>query len=265
VVQIREATTGLWIYDFGRGTMTPLNTGTGSSQAPLWTADGRRVIYRGTRQGTRNLYWIPVDGSGGEERLTSKPGVVQTPTSISADGRLLLFDETGPEEPEGAGTWVMRLDGDSTPHRRVPAPAAGRDGQISPDGRWVAYQAAVSSRQEVFVAPFSGSGERRLVSTDGGAEPLWSRDGRELFFQSGTRLMAVAVTPGAAFSASPPRLVHEGRFVRSVNGNTSFGITRDGKRFLRIQPVTQEPAITRVELVLDWFSALSRRAASRTQ
>jgi hypothetical protein len=77
--------------------------------------------------------------------------------------------------------------------------------------------------------------------------------------------MAVAVTPGAAFSASPPRLVHEGRFVRSVNGNTSFGITRDGKRFLRIQPVTQEPAITRVELVLDWFSALSRRAASRTQ
>jgi Tol biopolymer transport system component/tRNA A-37 threonylcarbamoyl transferase component Bud32 len=265
VVQIREATTALWIYDFGRGTLTPLNTGAGSSQAPLWTADGRRVIYRGTRQGTRNLYWIPVDGSGGEERLTSKPGVVQTPTSISADGRVLLFDETGLEEPEGAGIWILRLDGDRSTHRLFPLPTAGRDGQLSPDGRWVAYQATVSSRQEIFVSPFSSSGERRLVSTDGGTEPLWSRDGRQLFFQSGTRLMGVTVTPGATFSASPPRLVHEGRFVVSINGNTSFSATKDGARFLRIQPVAEEPAITRVELVLDWFAALNRRARGHAQ
>ncbi|MEO5800214.1 MAG: protein kinase, partial [Gemmatimonadales bacterium] len=80
VVQIREGTTRLWTYDFDRGTLTPLATGTGSSQAPQWTADGKRVIYRGTRQGTRNLYRIPVDGSGDEERLTTKPGVIQTPT-----------------------------------------------------------------------------------------------------------------------------------------------------------------------------------------
>ncbi|MEO8634677.1 MAG: protein kinase [Gemmatimonadales bacterium] len=264
-VQIREGITRLWIYDFGRGTLTPLPTGTGSSQAPQWTADGRRVIYRGTRQGTRNLYWIPVDGSGNEERLTTKSGVIQTPTSVSADGKTLLFDETGPDEPDGAGTWVLRLDGDHTPRRLFPLPFTGHDGQLSPDGRWVAYQSIVASRWEIFVAPFSGAGERRLVSSDGGAEPLWSRDGRELFFQSATRLMGVTVIPGATFSTSSPRVVQEGRFFRSITGNTSYSITRDGARFLRIQPVNPEPAITHIDLVLNWFSALKHRAAGRAE
>ncbi len=265
VVQIREGTTRLWIYDFGRGTMTPLATGTGSSQAPQWTDDGKRVIFRGTRQGTRNLYRIAVDGSADEERLTTQAGVIQTPTSVSADGRVLLFDQNGPGEPDGSGIWVLRLDGDSAPHRLFPLPAAGKDGQLSPDGKWVAYQAIVASRQEVFVAPLSGAGERRLVSTDGGTEPLWSRDGRELFFQSANRLMGVTVTPGATFSASAPRLVHEGRFFRTVTLNTSFSITNDGTRFLRIQPTDQEAAITHFEVVLNWFSALKGRAAGRVE
>lgn len=263
VVQIREGITRLWIYDFGRGTITPLSTGSGSSQAPLWTADGTRVIFRGTRGGTRNLYWIAVDGSGDEERLASKPKVIQTPTSVSADGRWLLFDETGPDEPGGVGIWVMRLDGDRSSRRLFPATASGRDGQLSPDSKWVAYQSDVSSRQEIFVAPFPGPGERRLLSTDGGTEPLWSRDGRDLYFQSGTRLMGVSVAPGASFSASSPRVVHEGRFFATINGNTSFNTAKDGARFLRIQPVDPQQAITRIELVLNWFSALNRRVSGR--
>jgi serine/threonine-protein kinase len=262
VVQIREGTTALWIYDFGRGTLTPLRTGPGSSQAPLWTPDGKRIIYRGTRQGLRSLYWSPVDGSADEERLAVKPGVVQTPTSISPDGRTLLFNEDGPDEPGGVGAWALPLDGDRTSHRLFPLPIAGDDAQLSPDGRWVAYQAPISSRMEVFVAPVSGQGERRLVSTDGGAEPRWSRDGRELFFQSGTRLMGVTVTPGATLSAGAPHPVHEGRFYEGINGNTSYDITKDGTRFLRIQPVNQAQAIARVDLVLNWFTELRRLVPS---
>jgi hypothetical protein len=75
--------------------------------------------------------------------------------------------------------------------------------------------------------------------------------------------MGVTVTPGATFSASQPRLVYEGRFFRTINGNTSYSITPDGTRFLRIQPLTQEPAITRIELVLNWFAELKRREAGR--
>ncbi|MFN8650270.1 MAG: protein kinase [Gemmatimonadales bacterium] len=266
VVQVREGTTRLWIYDFGRGTWTPLATGPGSSQAPQWTPDGLHIIYRGTRQGTRNLYRLAVDGSSGEERLTTRRGVIQTPTSISGDGRILLHDQGGgPEEPAGAAIWVKRLDDASPPHRLFPLPAEGQDGQISPDGRWVAYQRRVSSRFEVFVGPFAGTGEQRLVSTDGGTEPLWSHDGRELFFQSGTRMMVVSVSPGATFSAGTPRLVHEGRFFKTITGNTSYSISKDGSRFLRIQPVDPFPSITHVELVINWFAELERPRTREAQ
>jgi serine/threonine-protein kinase len=197
-----------------------------------------------------------VDGSGDEERLLTKPDVSQTPTSVSSDGRWLLFNENGAQEANGVGIWVMRLDGERTPARLFPEPSGESDGQISPDGKWVAYEAPVSSRREIYVTPFPGPGARRQVSTDGGTEPLWSRDGRELFFQSGDRLMAVTVTPGTAFSASIPRVVHEGRFSRTINGNTSWSLTPDGKRFLRIQQVEPERPVTRVELVLNWFSEL---------
>jgi len=259
IVQIRAGTTTLWMYDFSRSTLTPIGNAPGSSQAPLWTPDGMRVIYRGTREGFRNLYWRRVDGSGDEERLTTKPDVSQTPTSVSSDGRWLLFTENAVERG-GGGIWVMGLDGDRTP-RPVFATVAGEtDGQISPDGRWVAYQAPVSSRPEVHVAPFPGPGARRQVSTDGGTEPLWSRDGRELFFQSGARLMSVDVAPGAEFSASPLRLVHEGRFLKTINGNTCWSLTSDGKRFLRIRQVEPERAITSFELVLNWFAELKQRA-----
>ena len=261
-IQIREGIIRIWIYDFARGTLTPLNTGTGSSQAPLWTPDGTRVIYRGTRNGTRNLYWIPVDGSGAEERLTTAPGRIQTPTSISADGRTLLFNQTGEDEEGGAGIWRLQLDGDRTATRLFPLGLSGLDGQLSPDGRWVAYQAVVASRPEIFVAPLSGSGERRLVSTDGGTEPLWSRNGRELFFQAGDRLMSVTVAPGAAFTAGPPRPLHTGRYLISVTSNTSYAVTPDGSRFLRIQPLAEQPAIARLELVLNWHAELARRPAA---
>jgi hypothetical protein len=258
VVQIREGITALWLYDFGRNTLTPIGDRAGSSQSPVWTADGARVIYRGTRAGFRNLYGGPVDGSSNEERLTTKPDVSQTPTSVSPDGHWLLFNENGKLESGGVGIWVMRLDGDRTPHHVFPTQAGESDGQVSPDGRWIAYQAPVSSRQEIYVAPFPGPGPRHQVSTDGGTEPLWSREGRELFFQNGARLMGVTVAPGAAFSASTPHVVHEGRFLKSINGNTDSSITRDGARFLRIQQVEPEHAITHFDLVLNWFDEARR-------
>ncbi len=255
VVQIKEGTTNLWMADLARHTLTPLANSPGSSQAPLWTADGTRVIYRGTRKGFRNLYWRPADGSGAEEPLTSKPDVVQTPTSVSSDGRWLLFSESA---AQGTGIWAMRLDGDRTPHHLFSSPAGEQDGQISLDGKWIAFQAPVSSRQEIFVAPFPGPGPRRQISNGGGLEPLWSRDGRELFFQSGDTLMGVNVTLGAAFSASAPRVVHEGRFLRSINGNTPFTQSKDGQRFLRIQQVDPERVITHLSLVINWFDEVKR-------
>ena len=108
------------------------------------------------------------------------------------------------------------------------------------------------------MAPFPSPGPRRQISNGGGVEPLWSRDGRELFFQSGDKLMGVTVTLGAASSASAPRAVHEGRFLRSINSNTPFTLTRDGQRFLRIQQVDPERVITHLSLVINWFDEVKR-------
>ncbi len=172
---------------------------------------------------------------------------------------MLLFNQTGDDEEGGAGIWRLQLDGDRTPVRLFPRGIAGLDGHLSPDGRWVAYHAVVASRPEIFVAPMSGDGERRLVSTDGGTEPLWSRNGRELFYQAGDRLMGVTVAPGATFTAGTPRTLHTGRYLVSVTSNTSYGVTPDASRFLRIQPLAQQPAITRIELVLNWYAELTKR------
>jgi serine/threonine-protein kinase len=253
VLQIREGTIGLWLYDFARRTLTPFATTDGSSQGAVWTSDGRRIVYRGTRQGTRNLYWKAADGSGEEERLTTKPDVVQTPTSVSPDGQWVAFSEGGGATPLGA-TWVMRLVGDRTPRLFL---ANAVNGQFSPDGKWMAYQSAESGSLEVYVAPFPGPGPRILVSA-GGDSPTWSAAGHELFYTRGDKLMSVAVTPGASLSVGAPRQLFEGRYRGNLNTVTAFDVSADGKRFIRIQQAQPERPITHIEVVLNWGSQLHR-------
>ena len=263
IVQIREGLISLWMFDLARNTLTPIGTGAGSSQAPVWTPDGSRVIYRATRRGLRGIYWRLVDGSSEEEALTTKPDVLPSPSTISPDGRFLVFTETGAQVEDDNGLWVMQLDGDRTPRRLFPQADDEESPQLSPDGKWVAFEGPVSARKEIHVSPFPGPGPRHQISTSGGAEPLWSRDGRELFFQEGARLMVAAVTASGTFASEPPRLLYEGRFLGSVNSRTPWSITPDGSRFLRIQRVEAERAITRVDLVLNWFKELTAKAQGR--
>ena len=141
--------------------------------------------------------------------------------------------------------------------------AEGGDGQISPDGKWIAYQALVSERLEIFVQPFPGPGPRQPISTGGGQSALWSRDGSELFFVTLDTLMAVDVTTTPAFSAGGPRVVFEGRYRASVNGNTPYAVSADGRRFLRVQQVQPDRAVTHIDLVLNWFAEVERAAAEK--
>ena len=255
-LQIREGTMGLWLFDFARQTLSPLATSGGASQAPVWTIDGERVIYRGTRQGTRNLYWRRADGSGSEERLTTKPDVVQTPSSVSPDGQL-LFTEGGGSQARGSSLWMLRLEGDRTP--RLFAQEAA-NGQVSPDGRWIAYQSTASGEAEVYASPFPGPGSRIAVSANGGADPLWSADGRELYYTMGDSMMVVTVTPGPTLTVSAPRVLSVGRYRPGSNSVTPFSVSKDG-RFLRIQQAQPDRPVTRIEIVLNWFSKLRTAAA----
>jgi eukaryotic-like serine/threonine-protein kinase len=260
MVQVMDATASLWVYDFSRDTLTPFPT-PGSSQAPTWTPDGRRVIYRGTRAGQRDLYMKSADGTGEEERLTDHRDSALTPTDISGDGAWVLFSGIGARARSEMGVWTLRLDGDRAPRPLTNTAAREGNGQLSPNGRWMAIQSALTGRMEIYVRPFPGGGASQLVSTDGGTEPLWSRDGRELFYVSGDQLLAVDVSAGATFSAGRPRVIARGRYRPSANTNTPYSVAADG-RFLRVQQSASDHPPTRIEVVLHW-SPVPRGQAAR--
>jgi serine/threonine-protein kinase len=258
-LHIGSGTQEIWLYDFITQTLAPLVTTGGSSQAPLWSADGRYVIYRGTRSGFRNLFRQAVDGSQAEERLTTKVEVVQTPMSVSPDGRWLIYGETGTDANGGADLWKLSLDGDPAPTRLVATSASENFGRVSPNGRWLAYVSDVSGRPEVWVQPFEEGGSRRQVSREGGVAPLWSRDGRDLLFTALDGIMSVPVSE-ETFGA--PRLRVAGRYVPSQNSNTNYDIAPDG-RILHIVPTHPARAVTRIEIILNGLELLQRPGGGR--
>jgi dipeptidyl aminopeptidase/acylaminoacyl peptidase len=262
-VAIRGDTWRIWVYDFLRATLTPLTSGA-SSQTPIWTADASRVVYRATRSGFRNLFWKPADGSGEEERLAASENL-QSPVSFSPDGKWLVFSEIDPST--GYDLWVLPMNGARTPEVFLRTPFNEGLARVSPDGRWLAYMSDESGRREIYVQPFPGGGRKWLISTDGGNEPVWSRDGRRLFYVNGDKMMAVDVTTQAAFSAGSPRVLHEGRFVSGweLTGTTGYDVATDGRRFLRVQARETEQPPRQINVVINWHEELKRTAiAART-
>ena len=254
-VDIEAGTIGIWLYDFARATLTPLATGNGSSQVPRWTADGKRIVYRGTRSGLRSLWWKTVDDTTSEERLTTEEKQ-ETPGSWSADGQWLVYYAIDPAT--ASDVWALPAGGDRKPRVIVRTPFTEAYPRLSPDGRWLAYTSNESGRVEVFAQPFPGPGGRSQISTDGGTEPVWSRDGRELFYVNGDKMMAVEITTTPAFRAGAPRLLFEGRYLFSPNAVAAYDASADGRRFLRVQPMHPDPPANQIHVVLNGFEELRR-------
>ena len=186
-VTLLSAIEAIWIYDLARHTLAPLtSTSAGSSQAAMWTPDGTRLLYRGTRAGFRNLFSQPTDGGGLEERLTTSEAL-QAPTSASPDGKYVTFvDTTAGSGPDIA---ILQMDGRETrPFLQTPSVETGP--RFAPDGRWIAYSSDESGASEVYIRPFPGPGGKLQVSLAGGSEPVWSKDGQELYYRNGDRMLA---------------------------------------------------------------------------
>jgi serine/threonine-protein kinase len=263
-VQVLDGTTGLWLYDFAHQTLSPLLTRGGSNQAPVWTPDSKRIVYRGTRNGSRNLYAMAADGTGVEERLTNQPDVVQTPQCVTPDGHWLLFSNSGQGATGGSThVWRVELAGSHKTEPVIEGASRTNNGRVSPDGNWLAVESWASGRAEICVMHLPGPGPLQQVSTDGGTEPLWSHDGRELFFVNIDRLLAVDVGQGPDFAPGTPHVLHEGRFRANINSNTAYDLAPDGRRFLRIQQVRPVRTVNTIDVVLNWFTELRRVAAPK--
>ena len=144
------------------------------------------------------------------------------------------------------------------------------DAEFSPDGRWMAYRSNESGTEEIYVQAFPGPGERHRVSTNGGSNPVWARNGRELFYtalaSSGKlRMMEVDIHPGGTFKADAPRMLFEGNWQAS-NPTRSYDITPDGKYFIMARPEPiPDQRVTRLNVVLNWFDEVKRRAPRSAQ
>jgi serine/threonine-protein kinase len=260
----------IWVWDFSRTTLTRVTFGPGYDGYPTWTPDSRRLIFTSDRAGARrNLYWQAADGTGAIERLTESPaGTGQDATAVSPDGRRLIFTEVV-VSTTGEDVMQVALDGTHRVTPLVQSQFIERNGIFSPDGRWLAYEANDSGRNEIYVRPYPdvNSGHWQ-VSTGGGTRPLWARSGQELVYVSPTgALMRVGVERGPSWAATTPTLlIKEGYFTTPGNTGRTYDISPDGQRFLMVKEgggTDQTATARQIIVVQHWTEELKRLVPSK--
>jgi eukaryotic-like serine/threonine-protein kinase len=231
-LDIRDQENDIWLWNMTRGTLSRFTFEPALDRNPVWSADGRRILFESNRAGNGNLFWQSADGTGKPEQLAE--GDILNPSGVSPDGRRALF--------YGSQNDVMSvtLDGTRRVEPLVQTPFIERNAIVSPDGRWMAYESNASSRPEIYVRPYPNVATGQWqVSTNGGSRPLWAHSGRELFYLAGDgALMRVAVETGATWTAAAPARLFAGPYLdanaNALTGRT-YDISLDDRRFLMIK------------------------------
>ncbi len=249
---VEAETYDIWVLDTERDSLTRLSFGKDDG-APLWSPDGKRIVFNSSQAGAYNMYVRQSDGGGSEERLTSDQDA-SYPASFTPDQKMLLF---GKVRGGLAELWIYPFEKGASPRPFLQGPFQHRGALLSPDGRWLAYGSDESGRFEIYVTAFPGPGGKWQISTEGGDSARWARDGREIFYRKGKKLFRVAVSTSPAFSASRPELLFEGEY------GEGWDVAPDEKRFLMIKDETAENAPKNLDLVLNWFADLRSRGPSR--
>jgi hypothetical protein len=253
----------LWIWDLGRATLTRLTLDPGQAYFPLWTPNGRRIIFSSNRGGQFNLWWQAADGTGAAERLTTSSSA-QFPTGITPDGTAVVYDQGTPTM--GRDLLQLALDGTRQLTPLLQTKFDEQNGIVSPDGRWLAYESnssGPSGRLEIYVRPFPNvGGGQWQVSTAGGRQPLWARSGNELFyFGSDSTLLRVPVEArGATLNAGTPMKLFEGRYYTGVGTGRAYDVSPDGQRFLMIKATGADATAAPPSLIVvqHWDQELKR-------
>jgi Tol biopolymer transport system component len=252
---IREAgRTDVWVYTVSSGSLDRLTSVGSVNDRVEWSPDGRRVLFRTDRDGPTSLWWQTVDGSAPAERLTPKD--MKEPALegvLTPDGKTVVFRIDTPNRLRDILS--VPISGDKTITSVLATDADELSPRISPDGKWMAYVSAESGQDEVYVRPFPGAGGRTLVSQNGGREPLWSRDGRTIFYSSA----GVYVAAGVALSPTPA-VTHRDTVATGAYASWRFhplyDIAPDGKHLLVLESSQKDVPVT---IILNWASGFLSR------
>ena len=251
----------IWLLDFARGVRTRLTFRQNLGSYPVWSSDGSRIAFS-AGDSPDTIYEKSASGAGEEKELLKRPGEISLPTNWSRDGRFLLY--TAANVPKtGSDLWVLPLEGDRKPVQLLRTEFNEANGSFSPDGRWVAYVSNETGRNEIYVRPFVSSGSsgpslgegKWQVSKDGGTNPKWRADGKEIIFSFGPAMMSVDVTgSGAGFQMGTPKQLFQSP------PNNGWDVTGDGKRFMMIVAPNQgvQAAPTPITVVLNWQADLKK-------
>ncbi len=251
----QTGTPDIWLFDLARGIPSRFTTDPSGDSSPLWSPDGSRIVFSTTREGVRNLYQKIASGGGNEEVLL-KSREDKVPDDWSADGQLIIYHTLNPKTKWDL--WVLPMSGDGQPFPFLQTEFNEHQAQLSPDGKWIAYTSDESGASEVYVQTFPTSGSRVRVSTGGGYQPRWRRDGRELFYIAPDRkLMAVGVRPGAVFEAGVPQTLFGTRVLTLTEFRNHYAVTADGQRFL-ICSTDEETSAPPISVVVNWPTVLKR-------
>lgn len=264
IVDVLEADPGdLWLLDLERQVEEKFTLHPSLDRWPIWSTDGTEVIFTSSRDGSgMRLYAKAADGSGSVRRLGTSQ-YTQVAYNWSADGETLVLIEIDPETSYDIVTLNMRDD--SAVQKLIHTDVIEQLPAISPDGRWIAYESHESGGREVYVRPFPdvNSAAQRLVSTGGGTEPIWGRNGRELFYRNGAAVMGVRVDAAETFERDAPRTLFSRPYYLGL-GRT-WDISQDGERFLMVKSAAatlEATANGQIVIVQHWFEELKARVPS---
>ncbi len=249
----RRTATSIWFSSVAHGTLSRFTFGPGMDLLPVWSGDGRHIVFASNRGGAFDLYRKEASGSG-EEEILLKSNIDKYPSDWSRDGRFLLYYSPGTQGD--FDLWILPLTGERKPIPFMQTRFDERNGRFSPSGRWIAYVSNESGSYEVYVVPFpSGSGGKWQISTTGGFQPRWRADEKELFYLAGDgRVMAASVRVDGRFENGEARALFQTRLDPSILVNDrNYEVTADGERFLVTTPTGTLVPIT---VVINWAAGL---------